>query len=236
MKPRMLTHSSWCTETARAPRHRHNETPARRSIGPRSMQCRSRCRKRYRASLARPKRTAPAQTNANARDRRIGHGRDGAFLSAHHARHDHVQAQASADTMGKTRQDETRLARPQDNQHADQSHHGCKPAANPNPLTEKKDRQRVTNSGETNPVADASAMGRNRKPEMKKSEDANSATPRINCRPRRSDCKAYNGEPGSIAGTMITPKTRNRRSRQSRSTAMSRKIFRGGIRDPEKYG
>jgi len=53
-------------------------------------------------------------------------------------------------------------------------------------------------------------MGRNRKPEMKKSEDANSATPRINCRPRRSDCKAYNGEPGSIAGTMITPKTRNR--------------------------
>src|ERR1700704_6017857 len=74
----------------------------------------------------------------------------------------------------------------------------------------KKIDSAVTNSGETNPVADASAMGRNRKPEMKKSEDANSATPRINCRPRRSDCKAYNGEPGSIAGTMITPKTRNR--------------------------
>src|SRR5450755_2874262 len=44
---------------------------------------------------------------------------------------------------------------------------------------------------------------------MKNSEDASSAAPRINCRPRRSDGKAYNGEPGSIAGNMIIPKTRN---------------------------
>src|SRR5450631_447167 len=73
----------------------------------------------------------------------------------------------------------------------------------------KKIDSAVTNSGETKPVADASAMGRNRKPDMKSSEDPNSATPRISCRPRRSDCKAYNGEPGSIAGTMIIPKTRN---------------------------
>src|SRR3977135_2800697 len=68
----------------------------------------------------------------------------------------------------------------------------------------------VTNSGATKPVADASAMGRNRKPEMKNSEDDNSATPRITCKPGRSDRKAYNGEPGSIAGTMISANTRNR--------------------------
>src|SRR5712675_3115548 len=67
----------------------------------------------------------------------------------------------------------------------------------------------VTNSGATKPVADASAMGRNRKPEMKNSEDDNSATPRITCRPRRSDRKANNGEPGSIAGAMISANTRN---------------------------
>src|SRR6202790_1928453 len=67
----------------------------------------------------------------------------------------------------------------------------------------------VTNSGATKPVAEASAMGRNRKPEMKNSEDDNSATPRITCRPGRSDRKAYNGEPGSIAGTMISANTRN---------------------------
>src|SRR3982074_3168775 len=68
----------------------------------------------------------------------------------------------------------------------------------------------VTNSGATKPVADASAMGRNRKPEMKNSEDDNSATPRITCKPGRSDRKAYNGEPGSIAGDMISANTRNR--------------------------
>src|SRR6202022_2281932 len=67
----------------------------------------------------------------------------------------------------------------------------------------------VTNSGATKTVAEASAMGRNRKPEMKNSEDDNSATPRITCRPGRSDRKAYNGEPGSIAGTMISANTRN---------------------------
>src|SRR5258706_3552677 len=68
----------------------------------------------------------------------------------------------------------------------------------------------VTNSGETNVVADASAIGRNRRPEMKNSEDASSAAPRISCRPRRSDRNAYSGEPGSIAGTMISANTRNR--------------------------
>src|SRR4030081_1761407 len=68
----------------------------------------------------------------------------------------------------------------------------------------------VTNSGAMKPVAEASAMGRNRRPEMKNSEDDNSATPRIACKPGRSDRKAYNGEPGSIAGDMISANTRNR--------------------------
>jgi len=68
----------------------------------------------------------------------------------------------------------------------------------------------VTNSGETNPVADASAIGRNRRPEMKNSDEPNNATPRIACKPGRPVRKANNGEPGSIAGTMISANTRNR--------------------------
>src|SRR4030088_3661807 len=67
----------------------------------------------------------------------------------------------------------------------------------------------VTNSGAMKPVAEASAMGRNRRPEMKNSEDDNSATPRIACRPGRSVRKANNGEPGSIAGDMISANIRN---------------------------
>src|ERR1700684_3205284 len=73
----------------------------------------------------------------------------------------------------------------------------------------KKIDSAVTNSGETKPVADASAMGRNRKPEMKNSDDANSAAPRIICSPRRSDCRANNRVPGSIAGSMISANTEN---------------------------
>ncbi len=67
----------------------------------------------------------------------------------------------------------------------------------------------VTNSGETNPVAEASAMGRNRRPEMNSSDDDNSATPRSSCRPGRSVRKANSGEPGTIAGTMTNANTRN---------------------------
>jgi hypothetical protein len=48
----------------------------------------------------------------------------------------------------------------------------------------------VTNSGATKPVAEASAMGRKRRPEMKSSDDANSAAPRINCNPNRPVCIA----------------------------------------------
>src|SRR5436305_9008846 len=68
----------------------------------------------------------------------------------------------------------------------------------------------VTNSGAMKPVAEASAIGRNRNPEIKNNEDDNSATPRITCRPGRSDCRANSRVPGSIAGTMIIANTRNR--------------------------
>jgi len=40
----------------------------------------------------------------------------------------------------------------------------------------------VTNNGATKPVAEASAIGRNLKPEMKNSDDDNSAAPRHSCR------------------------------------------------------
>src|ERR1700712_298331 len=67
----------------------------------------------------------------------------------------------------------------------------------------------VTNNGATNPVADASAIGRKRRPEMKNSDENNNAVPRSRCRPRRSVRSASNGEPGSIAGTMISANDRN---------------------------
>jgi hypothetical protein len=60
------------------------------------------------------------------------------------------------------------------------------------------------------PVAEASAIGRNRSPEMKNNEDDNSATPRMTCRPGRSDCRANSRVPGNIAGIMIIANTRNR--------------------------
>src|SRR5215211_2382053 len=68
----------------------------------------------------------------------------------------------------------------------------------------------VTNSGATKPVADASAIGRYRKPEMKNKDEPSNAAPRSKCSPRRSVCSANSGEPGSIAGDMISANTRNR--------------------------
>src|SRR5258708_33401489 len=80
-----------------------------------------------------------------------------------------------------------------------------RPTFSPRKMTDSA----VTNSGATKPVAEASAMGRNRKPEMKNNEDDSSAMPRIACRPGRPVRKANSGEPGSIAGTMISANTRN---------------------------
>src|SRR3954471_13859011 len=68
----------------------------------------------------------------------------------------------------------------------------------------------VTNNGAMKPVAEASAIGRKRRPEMKNSDDDNSAMPRITCRPGRSVCSANSRVPGSIAGTMISENTRKR--------------------------
>ena len=67
----------------------------------------------------------------------------------------------------------------------------------------------MTNSGETKLVAEASAIGRNRKPEMNNSDDPSNAAPRMACRPGRLVCKANSGEPGTIAGTITSTNTRN---------------------------
>src|SRR6202140_3805848 len=121
-----------------------------------------------------------------------------------------VQAQASADTSGKNAAGWNALVP------------GRRMISMPiNPTTVASQRRRptlsprktidsaVTNSGETKPVAEASAMGRNRNPEMKSSDDDNNATPRISCRPGRGVRRANSGEPGTIAGTMIKVNTRN---------------------------
>ena len=68
----------------------------------------------------------------------------------------------------------------------------------------------VTSSGATKPVAEASAIGRNRRPEMKNSDEASTVTPRIICRLSRLVCIANSGEPGIIAGVMMTANTTNR--------------------------
>ena len=44
---------------------------------------------------------------------------------------------------------------------------------------------------------------------MKNSDEPSSARPRIRCSPRRLVCSANSGEPGSIAGVMISANTRN---------------------------
>ena len=80
-----------------------------------------------------------------------------------------------------------------------------KPTISPRKMIESA----VTNKGETKPVAEASAMGRKRKPEMKNSDEPRRAAPRKSCRPGRGVCKAKSGEPGTIAGAMIAANTKN---------------------------
>src|SRR6185312_1129356 len=89
----------------------------------------------------------------------------------------------------------------------------------------KKIDNAVTNNGETKPVADASAIGRKRRPEMKNSDEASNATPRIICKPGRRVCSAYSGEPGSIAGTMISANTRKRSQAISTDGSVAERYF-----------
>ena len=74
----------------------------------------------------------------------------------------------------------------------------------------KKIDSAVTSNGDTKAVAEASAMGRNLKPEIKNSDEPSSATPRMTCIAGRWVRSANNGEPGTIAGTMMIRKIRNR--------------------------
>src|SRR5260221_8096457 len=67
----------------------------------------------------------------------------------------------------------------------------------------------VTNSGATKPVAEASAIGRKLRPEMKNSDEASTVRPRSSCRPSRLVGSANSGEPGVIAGIMMIANTMN---------------------------
>ena len=81
--------------------------------------------------------------DADARDRRIGHGGDGALGAAHHARHDQRAGPGQRrDEREKRRGMKRAGARPQDDQHADQADAGRDPAAQADLLAEKNDRQR----------------------------------------------------------------------------------------------
>src|SRR5258708_11877680 len=71
----------------------------------------------------------------------------------------------------------------------------------------KKIDSAVTNSGATKVVAEASAMGRNRKPEMKNIDDDKSALPHIACRPGHSAISAYSREPRLHARHIIPHNT-----------------------------
>src|SRR5246127_2725274 len=80
-----------------------------------------------------------------------------------------------------------------------------KPTLSPRKMIERA----VKNKGDTKPVAEASAIGRKRKPEMKNSDEPKSAAPRASCRPGRLVRKAKIGEPGTIAGAIIKANTKN---------------------------
>src|SRR4029077_4722195 len=82
-----------------------------------------------------------------------------------------------------------------------------KPTLSPRRMIERA----VTNRGETKPVAEAPAMGRKRKPEMKNSDEPKSAAPRASCKPGRGVRKAKIGELGTIAGAIIKANTKNLR-------------------------
>src|SRR6266446_4437435 len=59
------------------------------------------------------------------------------------------------------------------------------------------------------PINPTAVASQRRTPTLSPRNTIDSAVTSINCRPRRPDGKAYNGDPGSIAGNMIIPKTRN---------------------------
>ena len=81
--------------------------------------------------------------NDKARDRRIGHGGDGALGAAHHPRHDQRAGPGQRRDQRKERRGMKRAgAGAQDDQHADQAHCRGDPAAQADLLAEKDDRQR----------------------------------------------------------------------------------------------
>jgi len=146
-----------------------------------------------------------------------------------------VSAQQNADTSGTPRPDETRWNPPQDDQHADQSDRGRGQRRRPTLSRRNKIDSAVTEQRRDELVAEASAIGRNRKPEMNNSDDPSNAAPRMACRPRRLVCKANSGEPGTIAGTITTANTRNLIQAISIDGNVADRLFRRHVRGAEKH-
>src|SRR5205814_7524740 len=81
--------------------------------------------------------------DASARYRRIGHGGKGMLPSAHHAGHDQgARPGQRRDDWEKRRRMKRSTARPEDNHDAYQADRSRDPAAQPDALAEKDDRQR----------------------------------------------------------------------------------------------
>ena len=69
---------------------------------------------------------------------------------------------------------------------------------------------------------------------MKNSEEPSSATPRMSWKPRRAVRSANSGEPGTIAGSMISANTKKRIQAISIEGKRRREIFRGHVGGAEE--
>ncbi len=160
--------------------------------------------------------------DADARDRRIGHGGDGALRSAQHPRHDQRGG------PGHRRHDREKCrgmkragARPQDDQHADQTDHSRDPAAQADAFAEKEYRQ--CGDEQRRDEAGGGGFRDGQKPQAGNKEQ----------RRRQQGCAAHQVQAATICLHRIERRTRQHRrdhdqcehqkagSRRSRSTAVS---------------
>ena len=147
-----------------------------------------------------------------------------------------VAAQANADTSGKTAagwkalEPGRRMMRTPARPTAVASQRR-RPTRSPR----KKIDNAVTNSGETKPVADASAIGRKRRPEMKNSDEASNATPRIICKPGRRDLQRVERRARQHRGDHDQREHHEAKPGDLDRWQRRRQIFRGDIRSSKKH-
>ena len=128
-------------------------------------------------------------------------------------------------------------ARPQDDQHADQPDRGRDPAAHADLLAKKKDRQR--GDEQRRDEAGGGSFRDRQKPQAGNEEQRRAEQRRAahdlkhgRCGP----CSANNGEPGTIAGTMISSEHQKPDPGDLDRGQRRRQIFRRRIRSAEKNG